>query len=59
MAEIKTNDRLGERGPDRGYVEDRERIVRSKHLTRTIDHLHGSGSTTAESRGTFHPRGLS
>lgn len=39
MAEIKTNDRLGERGRDRGYVEDRERIVRSKHLTRTIDHL--------------------
>lgn len=37
MAAIKTNDRLGERGLDRG-PQDRERIARSKHLTRTIDH---------------------
>lgn len=38
MGEIKTNDRLGER-PRSVVKEDRERIVRSKHLTRAIDHL--------------------
>lgn len=37
MAAIKTDDRLGKGGSNRG-PEDRGRIVRSKHLTRAIDH---------------------
>ena len=52
MGEIKTNDRLGER-PRSVVKEDRERIVRSKHLTRAIDprNIPSAGALVSFQRG--------